>query len=131
MRRRRLRKAIREQCGTASVELVGVLPALLLAVLIAAQLAATGYALWSAAIAARAGARAAIVERDAETAALQALPSALRDGARVRDSGSISVTVPVPTLVPLLPELRVRADTSLPADRETGRRSLRGAVRNG
>ncbi|MGC1165805.1 MAG: hypothetical protein WA862_06845, partial [Solirubrobacterales bacterium] len=47
--------------GTASVELVAVVPFLLLAVLVAVQIALAGQALWSAGVAARAGARAALV----------------------------------------------------------------------
>ncbi len=51
--------------GTASVELVAVVPLLLLAALVAAQIGLAGQALWSAGIAARAGARAALVGGDA------------------------------------------------------------------
>ncbi|MBA3866912.1 MAG: pilus assembly protein, partial [Solirubrobacterales bacterium] len=43
--------------GTASVELIAVVPFLLLALLVAAQIALAGQALWSASVAARAGAR--------------------------------------------------------------------------
>ena len=50
--------------GTASVELVAVVPFLLLAILVAAQIALAGQALWSASVAARAGARAALVGGD-------------------------------------------------------------------
>ena len=119
MRRRRLR-TIGDDRGTASVELVGVLPALLLAVLIAAQLTAAGYALWSAALAARAGARASLVDRDAGTAAREALPTMLRGGARVRDRGTVSVAVAVPRLLPMLPDLRVEAGSSLRASSSGG-----------
>src|SRR5436309_2815131 len=45
--------------GTASVELVAVVPFLLLAMLAVAQIALAGQALWAASVAARAGARAA------------------------------------------------------------------------
>lgn len=116
----RLRQTIRDDRGTASVELVAVLPALLLCVLIAAQLAAAGYALWSAAIAARAGARASIVDRDAGTAARDALPTLLRAGARVRDRGVVSVAVSVPRLLPILPDLRVEAGSTLRPDAADG-----------
>ena len=47
--------------GTASVELIAVVPFLLLALLVAAQIALAGQALWSASVAARAAARAALV----------------------------------------------------------------------
>ena len=69
--------------GSASVELVGVLPFLLLAILVAAQLAFAGQALWSAAIAARAGARAGLVGGAGAAAARAALPPPMREGARV------------------------------------------------
>lgn len=100
--------------GTASVELIAVVPFLLLAVLVAAQIALAGHALWSAGIAARAGARAALVGRGAGAAARQALPPALRTGARVSDGdGGVSVAVPVPRLLPALPRLRVSAGARL------------------
>ena len=71
--------------GTASVELVAVVPFLLLALLVAAQIALAGQALWSAGVAARAGARAALVGGDAAAAARAALPPSMREGARVED----------------------------------------------
>jgi hypothetical protein len=99
--------------GTASVELIAVVPFLLLAVLVAAQIALAGQALWSAAVAARAGARAALVGGDAEAAARRALPSSLRAGAKVESSGEVSVRVPVPRLLPQLPRLMVGASSRL------------------
>jgi hypothetical protein len=99
--------------GTASVELVAAVPFLLLAVLVAAQLALAGGAIWSAGVAARAGARAALVGRDGEAAARRALPAPLRRGAEVRDSGAVSVRVRVPRLLPALPGLTVGAETDL------------------
>ncbi len=56
---RRAASSSRREEGTASVELIAVVPFLLLAVLVAAQIALAGQALWSASVAARAGARAA------------------------------------------------------------------------
>lgn len=99
--------------GTASVELIAVVPFLLLAILVAAQLGLAGQALWSAGIAARAGARAALVGGDATTAARRALPPALRSGARVSDSGTVSVRVAIPRLLPSLPQLTVGAESGL------------------
>jgi len=106
----------RREVGTASVELVAVVPFLLLAVLVAAQIGAVGAALWSAGVAARAGARAALVGGDATAAARRALPDALRREAQVDDSGMVSVRVPIPRLLPVLPPLTVGARASL----ETG-----------
>jgi hypothetical protein len=104
---------VRREDGTASVELIAVVPFLLLAVLVAAQLAAAGQALWSASVAARAGARAALIGGDAGVAARQALPPLLREGARVSDDGALSVRVPVPRLLPGMPHLRLEAETDL------------------
>jgi hypothetical protein len=99
--------------GTASVELIAVVPFLLLAVLVAAQLGLAGEALWSAGVAARAGARAAVVGGDAAAAARRALPPSLRPGAHVTDSGAISVRVAIPRLLPGLPRLTVGAESGL------------------
>jgi Flp pilus assembly protein TadG len=99
--------------GTASVELLAVVPFLLLAVLIAAQLALAGQALWSASVAARAGARAALVGGDADDAARRALPESMRAGAEVGTSGAVSVRVAVPWLLPALPKVTVAARTDL------------------
>jgi hypothetical protein len=99
--------------GTASVELVAVVPFLLLALLAAAQIAVAGQALWSAGVAARAGARAALVDEDATVAARRALSPSLRSGAEVEDAGKISVRVPVPQLLPGLPKVMVSAGADL------------------
>jgi hypothetical protein len=99
--------------GTASVELIAVVPFLLLAVLVAAQLGLAGQALWSAGVAARAGARAALVGGDATVAARRALPPVLRPGARVEDAGAVSVRVDIPRLLPGLPRLTVGAKSGL------------------
>jgi hypothetical protein len=99
--------------GTASVELVAVVPFLLLAVLVAAQVALAGQALWSAGVAARAGARAALVGGDAAAAARSALPPKLRRDAKVEEGDSVSVGVAVPRLIPALPQLRVEAGAAL------------------
>ena len=99
--------------GTASVELVAVVPFLLLAVLVAAQVALAGQALWSASVAARAGARAALVGGDASAAARSALPPSMRKGAKVEEEDGVSVRVEVPRLIPSLPEVRVGARSGL------------------
>jgi hypothetical protein len=99
--------------GTASVELIAVVPFLLLAVLVAAQIALAGQALWSAGVAARAGARAALVGGSATAAARRALPPSLRGGARVDDSQGVEVRVVIPRLLPGLPRLMVRSKAGL------------------
>lgn len=90
-----------------------MVPFLLLAVLVAAQVGLAGQALWSAAVAARAGARAALVGGSATAAARRALPPSLRSGAEVGDSGAVSVRVTIPRLLPGMPRLMVGAKTEL------------------
>jgi hypothetical protein len=109
--------------GTASVELVAAVPFLLLALAVAAQIALVGQALWSASVAARAGARAALVGGDPKIAARRALPTVMRDGAEVEEEGEgdgghggIAVKVPVPSLLPQLPEVKVEAGSGLGGD---------------
>jgi hypothetical protein len=106
-------KPTHREDGTASVELIAVVPFLLLAILVAAQIALAGHALWSASIAARAGARAALVGGDAVTVARKALPPSMRRGSKVDDSGEVSVRVGVPRLLPMLPQVMVGAKTAL------------------
>jgi hypothetical protein len=99
--------------GSASIEFVGVLPFLLLAILVAGQLAIAGHTLWSAGIAARAGARSELVGGDAAAAARAALPPSLRQGARVETAGGTAVEVPVPGLLPGMPRFTVEAGMKL------------------
>jgi hypothetical protein len=96
--------------------MVAVVPFLLLAVLVAAQIGLAGQALWSAGVAARAGARAALVGRDAAAAARRALPPSMRSGADVSDADAVSVRVAIPRLLPLLPTVKVGAKAALELD---------------
>jgi hypothetical protein len=93
--------------------LIATVPFLLLAILVAAQIGLAGQALWSAGVAARAGARAALVGGDATAAVRRALPPSLRSDAEVDDSGAVSVRVAIPRLVPGMPRLMVGAKTEL------------------
>jgi hypothetical protein len=93
--------------------LIAVVPFLLLAVLVAAQVGLAGQALWSAAVAARAGARAALVGREAAVAARRALPESMRAGAEVSDGDAVKVRVFVPRLLPGMPRFRVGAESGL------------------
>lgn len=115
---RQAASSARREDGTASVEMVAVTPFLLLAVLAAAQIGLAGQALWSAGVAARAGARAALVGGDATAAARRALPPSMRDGAEVSDGGGVSVRVVIPELLPAMPRLTVGAGAALEADGE-------------
>jgi hypothetical protein len=86
--------------GQASAELLAVLPALVVCTLVAAHALGAGWAYWSAANAARAGARAELVGRDGEQAARAALPGPLRAGSAVQAGDDVRVRVRVPALVP-------------------------------
>jgi len=110
---RAVSRAVRGEEGTASVELVAVVPFLLLALVAAAQIALAGQALWSAGVAARAGARAALVGGEATAVARAALPPSLRRGAKVEDDKGVRVRVEVPRLFPSLPSIRVSASSGL------------------
>jgi hypothetical protein len=103
----------RGERGQASVELIAALPALALVTLLVAQIVLAGYALWSAGVAARAGARAAYVGGNAGRAALASLPSALRDDASVDAGDGLAVRVRTPSLVPGLPRVAVTARAGL------------------
>jgi hypothetical protein len=105
--------SVRKEDGTASVEMVAVIPFLLLAVLVAAQIGLAGQALWSAGIAARAGARASLVGGDPAAAARRALPPSMRNGAEVDDGDGVSVRVVIPRLLPTMPRLTVGAGAAL------------------
>src|SRR3954453_11663709 len=102
--------------GTASVELVAVVPFLLLAVLAVAQIALAGQTLWSASVAARAGARAAVVGGDPAAVARAALPPSMRRQAKIEDEKGVEVQVEIPRLIPSLPSVRVGAPSSLEGD---------------
>jgi hypothetical protein len=99
--------------GTASVELIATVPLLLLGVLVAAQIGLAGHALWSAGVAARAGARATLVGGHAAVAARRALPPSLRPGAWIDETDTVSVRVGIPRLLPGLPRLTVTAETEM------------------
>jgi Flp pilus assembly protein TadG len=83
--------------GQATVELVAVVPALVLACVIAWELVLAGHAAWVAAHAARAGARAVAVGRDGRAAARSVASSS---SVSILEEGRVRVSVPVPLLVP-------------------------------
>lgn len=93
-------RAARER-GQASVELLAALPAVLLVGALVWELALAGQAAWLCANAARAGARARVVGRDARAAARSAVPASLRRGMKVerRSGGAVHVRLNVPLLV--------------------------------
>ena len=98
------------------MEFVATLPFLVVAALVAWQFVLVGHVAWDAAGAARSGARAAVVGRDAGSAARSALPRSLRRGTRVGRSGlhGVRVSVPIPlVLYRWRTPLRVSATASL------------------
>jgi hypothetical protein len=91
------------------VELLAIVPVLLVCAVVAAHALPTGWALWSAADAARSGARAEHIGADPERAARGALP-----GSTVRsDDEGVSVRVEVPALLPGMRERRIGAAARL------------------
>src|SRR3954468_21778193 len=104
-----------ERSGQASVEFVAVLPALAICLILAGQAVAAGWALWSAGVAARAGARAEQVGGDPEAVARRALPGPLRGHAVIRSEGGVRVRVRVPALVPGVELPFVAASSTLDA----------------
>ena len=101
--------------GQASVEFVAVLPALAVSLILAAQAVAAGWALWSAGVAARAGARAEQVGGDARAVARRALPGPLRAGSVIHDEDGVRVRVRVPGLLPGVTLPAVTASSTLDA----------------
>jgi hypothetical protein len=108
MTARRFRR--RGQRGSASVELLGYMPILMLLLVAAVQLFLGAFTAASAENAARAGARAASKGGPAELVAMQALQPGLRREASARRVGLervvVSVRVPV-----VLPPMRGHAPT--------------------
>jgi hypothetical protein len=112
--------ARRAQRGQASVELIAAIPVVLLCAVVATQLALTGWALWAAGSAARAGARASYVGGDPEAAAGSAVPAPLRGDADVAAEGRVTVRVSAPSLVPGLPRIPVGASARLSPEAADG-----------
>jgi hypothetical protein len=72
-----------------------------------------GFALWSAADAARAGARADLVGGDPEQAARSVLPGFLEDGAELETGDGVKVRVRAPALLPGIPSIPVTGAAQL------------------
>jgi hypothetical protein len=104
----------RGESGQAGVELVAVLPLTAAVLAIAWQAVVAGHAAWAAAVAARAGARAAAVGGDPAAVARARLGAPLaRDAVvRARADGHVSVSVPIPVVVPALDLGRVTGEGS-------------------
>jgi hypothetical protein len=98
---------LRGQAGQATVELVALLPIYALVALAMGQGAVAGYAAWSAAGAARIGARAEALGHDPAPAVRGELPRMLLDHAQVHaapvdssHAGRVTVRLRVPSIVP-------------------------------
>ncbi len=111
--RKKNRGLIGRDRGSVSVELIGAVPIVLLCLLLCAQIAIGGYTLWSAGLAARAGARAELTGRDAAGAARRALPPGLSAQVRVEGGHAVRVGVLLPRLIPMLPRARVFGSSDL------------------
>lgn len=86
--------------GQSSVELVAALPFVLLLGALVWQCALAGHTAWLAAHAARAGARAELVDGDVRSAVRSVLPEALEHGLEVeRPDGRVRVSVELPLLL--------------------------------
>ena len=111
---------LRAHDGQATVELLGVVPALLAAGLVAWQLVLAGHTAWLCANAARVAARADAVGRDPARAARSALPRRLERDLEVdrRKGGGVHVRVRVPLML-----RRWRSPVTIGATSPLGRRS--------
>lgn len=89
---------------------------MLLCLLVSAQIAVAGYSLWSAGLAARAGARAQLTGRDPAGAARRALPPGLSADVRVEDGSAVRVGVLLPRLLPVVPRTRIFGSSDLGGD---------------
>lgn len=100
-----LLRARRGERGTASLELIGLLPVLGLVAMLALQVGIVGWTVTATSDAAWAAARAASLQQDPQSAARDALPGSLEAvsiaGGRSGDGYSYTVTVKVPSLVAL------------------------------
>ncbi len=104
--------------GQASVELLGVVPAALVAALVGWQLVLAGHTMWLSAQAARVAARAEAVGRSPVAGARSVLPRSLERGLDVsrRHAGGVVVRVRVPLVV-----RRWRSPVSVSATSSFGR----------
>lgn len=96
-----------------SLELVGSLPVIALGLLIGVQFVFAGYALWSAGLAARAGARSVLIGKGPEGAVRRALPPGLAGRVRVERRDGVTVAVAVPRVLPGIPGFEVSSSSDL------------------
>jgi hypothetical protein len=95
-----IRRLGRSEQGQSSVELVAALPFVLLVGALVWQCALAGHTAWLAARAARARARAEVVDGDVRAAVRSVLPEGLEHGLEVeRRDGRVHVNVELPLLL--------------------------------
>lgn len=104
------------ESGQATVGFVATLPLVAALCLLLVQLAFCGYAAWSAANAARAGARAALIGTAPAEAARAALPEALRRRAEVSSDGpEVEVEVAAARAIPGVGPIRISSRAAMEA----------------
>lgn len=102
----------RRERGTASIEVVGLVPLLILVAMMVLQLGVAGWTASQTAEAARQSARAQSLGEDPRAAAEQALPGALRVDRIAAGGDTVTLWVDVPR-VSLLPGLTVSRSVSM------------------
>lgn len=114
-----MKRIASREAGSASVEFVGVIVFALLAGMVALQVGVVGWVLASATDAARAASRAASLEQSPSAAAQQSLPTGLTmtdlSGGKSGAGYSYTVTVEVPSLIPMLEFGDVKRTVDMPA----------------
>ncbi|WP_432057232.1 TadE/TadG family type IV pilus assembly protein [Streptomyces sp. bgisy022] len=108
--------------GQAALEYLGFLPVLLIVAMAAVQLGLIAYTAQQAGTAARAGARSASLDRDAQTACSAAVSSWLADGTDCGGGGggdevTVTATVEIPSIVPGWDFGPARRTATMPRDR--------------
>ncbi|CAL9436529.1 TadE/TadG family type IV pilus assembly protein [Streptomyces sp. enrichment culture] len=116
------RRAPHRDRGQAALEYLGFLPVLLIVALAAVQLGLIAYTAQQAGTAARAGARSASLDRDAQGACTAAVSSWLADGTDCGEGGgggevTVTATVEIPSVVPGWDFGPARRTATMPRDR--------------
>ncbi|WP_320774094.1 TadE/TadG family type IV pilus assembly protein [Streptomyces sp. CRN 30] len=117
----RVRRRSRNDRGVSLLEFAGFLPILLVVGMAGIQLGLIGYGASQAGTAARAAARAESLEPGTGAAAGQAaasgwLNAAVSPGGGGGDTTTASVTVTVPSVIPLFDDVTLTRDVTMPND---------------
>lgn len=109
----------RNERGTVTVELVGILPWLFILAFAVWQILLIAYTANAAENAARSGSRAEGMGKEGVEAAQESLPSWLREGSRIEIDGERAIVrLKVPVIVPAITidSLSIVRDAELPGD---------------